>query len=239
MWTAMRSGPQRHLENLLFLIFVVFLNPRLISRALARYLVMLAHSVEGLVEYLVWMVERVQRTWHTFCEAIRFLYRLKVKGDSIANMVSEAEVKEVLAADRKAAEDAALATFSRARSELDSTYIQFCYFLLAVFWAASVWIMIAYAVLIRLMLGSDAETKVLVQWITALLLDNLGVQVVQAVTIKIWVQKLLERMQNYAKDEAGVIGWYERYIAQHLNLKFMPGMEDYAEAEYDAAGLSF
>eukprot|EP00854_Cymbomonas_tetramitiformis_P006122 gene6122-7345_t len=147
--------------------------------------------------------------------------------------------KEVLAADRKAAEDAALATFSRARSELDSTYIQFCYFLLAVFWAASVWIMIAYAVLIRLMLGSDAETKVLVQWITALLLDNLGVQVVQAVTIKIWVQKLLERMQNYAKDEAGVIGWYERYIAQHLNLKFMPGMEDYAEAEYDAAGLSF
>ncbi|KAK3287781.1 hypothetical protein CYMTET_4735 [Cymbomonas tetramitiformis] len=236
---AMRSGPQRHLENLLFLIFVVFLNPRLISRALARYLVMLAHSVEGLVEYLVWMVERVQRTWHTFCEAIRFLYRLKVKGDSIANMVSEAEVKEVLAADRKAAEDAALATFSRARSELDSTYIQFCYFLLAVFWAASVWIMIAYAVLIRLMLGSDAETKVLVQWITALLLDNLGVQVVQAVTIKIWVQKLLERMQNYAKDEAGVIGWYERYIAQHLNLKFMPGMEDYAEAEYDAAGLSF
>ncbi|KAK3259927.1 hypothetical protein CYMTET_31095 [Cymbomonas tetramitiformis] len=228
---------KRQLENFFFLVFTLFLDPRLISRALARYLALGVRSLEFLLEKLAASGRSAGRRIRYYWEVVRFLWRFHVRGEDISKMVAEAEVKELLVVGRKEAQERAASTFERARSEMDNPYIQLCYFLIGLMWAMSVWVMIAYAVLIRMMLGSDAENAVLTQWITTVIIDNLGVQVVKAITIKLWIKALFAYLQDYAKDEAGVVGWYERYIAKNLNMKYTTALDDAVESEYDTLGV--
>ncbi|KAK3254115.1 hypothetical protein CYMTET_36660 [Cymbomonas tetramitiformis] len=108
---------------------------------------------------------------------------------------------------------------------------------MVIFWVMSVWITITCATLVREMLGKEAEHDILIQWVMAMLADNLFFQVLKAVTISQGLKAIMIRIRDRSDREGSVIAWYEEYISRHLNLKFMRDREDAYDIEYDALGI--
>ncbi|KAK3284725.1 hypothetical protein CYMTET_7641 [Cymbomonas tetramitiformis] len=124
--------------------------------------------------------------------------------------------------------------FEQVRHEMDSGFTQFAVTLLISCWMMIIYILIVYATLIRELMGSSAEHKILQTWIMTLLLDNLGLQLVKSMTIKIWVQHLMQRFQESQLSEAKLGQWYEGYLTRTL-----PTTYTYLDdgVEYDNTGM--
>ncbi|KAK3263446.1 hypothetical protein CYMTET_27749 [Cymbomonas tetramitiformis] len=137
-------------------------------------------------------------------------------------------------------QDKLLSSFEQARNELDSLAVQICYFTLAICWFSIVYIMLVYATLIKTLMGDSADQKVLQAWVVALLMDNLGMQVIKSVTIKLWLKQLIAKVQSMGKGEGQLVSSFEDFINNELGTLYTANNrvdEDAADIEYDLAGV--
>ncbi|KAK3271041.1 hypothetical protein CYMTET_20590, partial [Cymbomonas tetramitiformis] len=233
-------GIKRAVENVVYLVVTVLFEARYISRAIARFLVIAVRTLEA-------ALMRAERFWRIVKDeygrvkmAVYIVWKHHVKGKSLHAILDETDVQMKLDRTRQLeAKKAGILT--RARHELDHPYLQCCYILLVLFWAMSIWIMLTFTVEIRNTQGNKAENQVLVGWVIAMLVDNLGLQVIKSVTIKIWIHLLFVWLkENRGGHESAMIAWYEKYIAIHLNMKYMDNsFDDDAMGEYDTLGMDF
>ncbi|KAK3251136.1 hypothetical protein CYMTET_39518 [Cymbomonas tetramitiformis] len=105
--------------------------------------------------------------------------------------------------------------------ESSSVTVQLAFVFMAAIWALVTWVLLTYGMLIRKMLGSEAENKIVEGWATTVLADSLVIHVTKAVIMGL-VEKVIESLVNkIGTTEKAVMRWYERYILQqHLRATF-------------------
>ncbi|KAK3233866.1 hypothetical protein CYMTET_55841 [Cymbomonas tetramitiformis] len=95
------------------------------------------------------------------------------------------------------------------------------YSYLCIFWALTVWVLLTFAMLIREMLGADEEKRVLVAWVTTILLEQFGLQGLRIAVARYAFNVLLGEFQKWLiGSRYALFIWHERYIQQALGIEF-------------------
>ncbi|KAK3284360.1 hypothetical protein CYMTET_7991 [Cymbomonas tetramitiformis] len=229
---SVTEGGRQHLgENLLFLVMTFLWDTRRLSRALARYFLMLAQLVDWTFLMLLRAARYARLRLAVLRNVLWTVFNISVLRRNPDAVLQELEIAAEIAAAIQKERDEALATFQVARHEMDSFAVQCSYLLLALLWVIVLWFQLTYAMLIREMLGSDAEKIVLRNWGFTVLADNLGVHVLKSVIIKLVVQAVTTQTRKYSKGEAGLVGWYEDYAAKYLGLTYTMASQQELVAE--------
>ncbi|KAK3240851.1 hypothetical protein CYMTET_49342 [Cymbomonas tetramitiformis] len=220
-----KATAARRLEDLLFLVLTVLWDTQRLSRALARYFLMLAWAVDWtflkLIQVVRWMRKKLAML-RTVLWTLFSIYIVRRDPDVVLQEL------EICAEAREAKEreiELAVSTFRVARREMDSFAVQCSYLMLMLMWILVLWFQLTYAMLIRETLGPGAEADVIRNWGFTVLADNLGVHVVKSVFVKVVVKILINTRQQYSKGEAGLVGWYEEYVAAYLGVSYTMASE--------------
>ncbi|KAK3262524.1 hypothetical protein CYMTET_28627, partial [Cymbomonas tetramitiformis] len=228
-WNRSRSESAvrtRQLENFTFLMMTLLLDVgRPLSRAIARYFLLLSSAVDLSFHY-------TQRAWRwlakklcNFYLVLWFLVQIHLYKRQVWHVLQELEVREQQKALKTAAALMAESTFKVAQHKMDSLAVQICYTLMALTWAVLLWYQLTYAVLIREMLGRETEAYVIQDWGLTVLIDNLFLHVFKSILVKYVVRALTTWRRNSRKDEEGLVGWYEDYVAKHLKISYCMSSE--------------
>ncbi|KAK3274711.1 hypothetical protein CYMTET_17117, partial [Cymbomonas tetramitiformis] len=131
--------------------------------------------------------------------------------------------------------------FEQARNEIDSASVQMCYALLMVLWVGITYILLVYGMLIRKLMGSSTEKKVLEAWAITLVFDNLVLQMLKSLTIKLWIKWLIQKIKTVRAGEESLMLYFEDYINAKLPAGYQMAQSGAGdmEVEYDAAGMDF
>ncbi|KAK3279213.1 hypothetical protein CYMTET_12892 [Cymbomonas tetramitiformis] len=227
------SSYVRWVEHLMFLVYAMLFDHMHLSRALARIfsglLLLLDSTFLGMRIVLSKALKRLKH----LRQSLWFIIQVKVRQRAPWIVFEEFELMLKAEEEAKKLDDDAQ-IFEQVRHEMDSGFTQFAVTLLISCWMVIIYILIVYATLIRELMGSSAEHKILQTWIMTLLLDNLGLQLVKSMTIKIWVQQLMQRFQESQLSEANLGQWYEGYLTRTL-----PTTYTYLDdgVEYDNTGM--
>lgn len=210
------SNKATRMELLAYFIFTFLLDTQRLSRAIARYFILIVQplfrSIKGLSVVRNWL----KLKWKQSKQTARFLWETMVRGRDPAVVFSDLEVAENHAVERLKIEQATLSTFQVVRTSFDSLIAQVSYVSFLGFWCFLLTYLLTYAVAIRDMLGEDAETLVLTNWVVSIIIDQFGIHVVKTFTIKCLVKRIMAKLQERAKGEVGLVQWYESYITMHL-----------------------
>ncbi|KAK3271884.1 hypothetical protein CYMTET_19791 [Cymbomonas tetramitiformis] len=203
------------LENALFLVLAFTLETNRLSRALARYFRVVAYFLDAVFNYLLkiwyWGMDRLP--W--VMTSIWLLWQVHICRRNVHIVLQELEVAARQRDLQNYQRLQALATFTRARHELQSTSTQLGYTILVLLWAMLLWFQLSYAVLIRSMLGEGAERDVITEWMITILVDNLCINVFYMIMLRSLVQWVLQMRLKVSKVERGIIGWYEGYLTEY------------------------
>eukprot|EP00854_Cymbomonas_tetramitiformis_P005304 gene5304-6448_t len=115
-------------------------------------------------------------------------------------------------------------TFEQVRFELDGLAVQVSYLLLMVVWGMITYTLLVYGVAIRSLMGSHGEKSILKAWIITLLFDNLGLQVIKSLTIKVWIKMLRKHIMLIGNGEERLAMWYEDYVSKTLPASYTSEM---------------
>ncbi|KAK3278492.1 hypothetical protein CYMTET_13573, partial [Cymbomonas tetramitiformis] len=225
-------------ENLV--LFSRSSSPERLSRACS-----LLRSVLVALDGAFLVLQRVGRMLNTtrarYYSVLWFVYQTRVLGRSADRVFADLHYALEKREERLLAERSAEAIFEQARNEIDSVFVQICYALLLVLWVGLTYILLVYGMLIRELMGSSTERKVLEAWVITLVFDNIVMQTVKSLTIKMWIEWLIQRVKAARGGEEFLMLWFENYINQKLPVAYrmaQSGAGD-IEMEYDAAGMDF
>ncbi|KAK3243515.1 hypothetical protein CYMTET_46838 [Cymbomonas tetramitiformis] len=220
-----KATATRRLEDLLFLVLTVLWDTQRLSRALARYFLMLAWAVDWtflkLIQVVRWMRKKLAML-RTVLWTLFSIYIVRRDPDVVLQEL------EMCAEAREAKEreiELAVSTFRVARREMDSFAVQCSYLMLMLMWILVLWFQLTYAMLIRETLGPGAEKDVIRNWGFTVLANNLGVHFVKSVFVKVVVKILINTRQQYSKGEAELVGWYEEYVGAYLGVSYTMASE--------------
>ncbi|KAK3239525.1 hypothetical protein CYMTET_50555 [Cymbomonas tetramitiformis] len=191
------------------------------------------------------LLQRVGRMLNTarrrFYSMLWFVYQTRALGRAEGRVFAELHQRLKEEEARLLREGRAQTIFEQARNEIDSVSVQICYALLMVLWVGITYILLVYGMLIRKLMGSSTEKKVLEAWVITLVFDNLVMQVVKSLTIKVWIQWLIKKFKAARAGEEFLMHWFEGYINSKLPAAYRTVQSDAAstEMEYDAAGIDF
>ncbi|KAK3283827.1 hypothetical protein CYMTET_8493 [Cymbomonas tetramitiformis] len=230
----MGSSKATRWELLAYFIFTFLLDTQRLSRAIARYFLLIVkplfESIKGLSVVRSWL----ELKWKQNKQTAWFLWQTQFRGRDPAVVFSDLEVAENHALERQKIELATLSTFQVVRTSFDSLIAQVSYVCFLGFWCFLLTYLLTYAVAIRDMLGEDAETLVLTNWVVSVIIDQFGIHVVKTFAIKSLVKRIMVKLQERAKGEVALVTWYETYIT--MNLQPVYTVEDDTEdngAVYD------
>ncbi|KAK3266870.1 hypothetical protein CYMTET_24540 [Cymbomonas tetramitiformis] len=228
------------LENLVFLAYSLLFDQRRLSRAIARYFRIVLQGLNSGLAVAGRALRTLRQKADDLAQAGWFLYQTRVLKRDREVVFEVLLVRIKLKEEAREAKDKLLSSFEQARNELDSLAVQICYFTLAICWFSIVYIMLVYATLIKTLMGDSADQKVLQAWVVALLMDNLGMQVIKSVTIKLWLKQLIAKVQSMGKGEGQLVSSFEDFINNELGTLYTANNrvdEDAADIEYDLAGV--
>lgn len=228
------SPSMRWVEHLVFLVYALLFDHMRLSRALARIfsglLLLLDSTFLATRKLVAWALKYVKH----MRQSLWFIVQTKVHRRSPWIVFEQFELM-LKAEEEDENLDIDAQIFEQVRHEMDSGFTQFAVTLLVSCWMVIIYILVVYATLVRELMGSSAEQKILQTWIMTLLLDNLGLQLVKSMTIKIWVQRLLQRFQESQLSEANLGLWYEGYLTRTLPTTYT--YLDDGGVDYDNAGM--
>ncbi|KAK3280414.1 hypothetical protein CYMTET_11740, partial [Cymbomonas tetramitiformis] len=208
------------LQVTLYMLLTVMLDMHRLGQALAHLVFMHMYLLRGVTPYLKRYAMKVKLMARQWIHTVWFMRETMLRHRSPESVLQELEMKVEIQeqADRDRA--SASGQFLTARQESDSLCVQFAYMLLTILWAMTVWVLLTYGMLIRDMLGSDAENNVIKGWAIALVVDNLMVHVIKSVGISLLVNFASAKMKTMGMGTKAVYRWYEGYITQYLQPTF-------------------
>ncbi|KAK3273099.1 hypothetical protein CYMTET_18642 [Cymbomonas tetramitiformis] len=236
----MRGTQNTRVELALYFVLTFLLDTQRLSRALARYFLVLASvvfkSMGGIRRTLDMLQKANQRNRHT----MHFLWETRVRGRNANWVFQEMESEAARKSELKLASLATEGAFQVESTHMDSLLLQMGYVLIFFGWGVLMMYLLTYSVAIADTMGKDEETAVLGNWVVFLIIDQFGIHVVKTLCIKVLVQKIMTKLQERAKGEAGLVTWYEMYIMTNLQTKYtLAGDElDTTGAMYDSGGAT-
>eukprot|EP00854_Cymbomonas_tetramitiformis_P011797 gene11797-13929_t len=90
------------------------------------------------------------------------------------------------------------------------------YLCIAMAWIMTTWSLLTFAMLIREMMGSDAEQDLIVTWATALALEILGKEAVKIVAIRVTVDYSTKYVERLFTGQTDAHAWFERFVMARL-----------------------
>ncbi|KAK3286035.1 hypothetical protein CYMTET_6381 [Cymbomonas tetramitiformis] len=229
------------LENLVFLFYTLFFDQIHLSRAMARYFSMVLLALDGVFNGLRIASRRVSELYVNLSVGMYFLYQTRVKKRSPNVVFMELQVTMKLRRANVLREGMHEKIFQQAQHEFDNGWVQLSFVLLFMGWVVIVIVLLVYANLIRDLMGRRAENRVLEAWIIALLIDNLGMQVLKSLTIKVWLKAMIRKLKPVGNQEVKMAAWFEEYINANLPSAYTSSLveeEEDREIEYDVAGIT-
>eukprot|EP00854_Cymbomonas_tetramitiformis_P011950 gene11950-14115_t len=237
---ALPMRTNTRVELALYFVLTFLLDTQRLSRALARYFLVLASvvfkSMGGIRRTLDMLQKANQRNRHT----MHFLWETRVRGRNANWVFQEMESEAARKSELKLASLATEGAFQVESTHMDSLLLQMGYVLIFFGWGVLMMYLLTYSVAIADTMGKDEETAVLGNWVVFLIIDQFGIHVVKTLCIKVLVQKIMTKLQERAKGEAGLVTWYEMYIMTNLQTKYtLAGDElDTTGAMYDSGGAT-
>ncbi|KAK3271912.1 hypothetical protein CYMTET_19765 [Cymbomonas tetramitiformis] len=228
-------------ENTIFIIFTIFFDQQRLSRSLSRYFIFFIRLLDALFKVFGRVVRAVYQKGMAVKQAIWFLYQTRVLRRKQEVVFEALLVAIKLEEERTQEQDKLLSQFDQARQEMDSLAQQFCYVLLVMCWGMITYVLLIYSMLIKELMGDAADKKVLQAWVITLLVDNLGMQVIKSVTIKLWLNALINKIHSMGKGEKALVRWFETSISHDLRTQYTShqGFSDADDIMYDMASASF
>ncbi|KAK3256819.1 hypothetical protein CYMTET_34070 [Cymbomonas tetramitiformis] len=215
------SSKATRVELFVYFVLTFLLDTQRLSRAMARYFLVLAmvayRSMDGVVRFWHWMKAAHGRNMHT----VRFLWATRVKGRNAHFVFQEMEAESAMMQEARLAALSAENTFEVVTAHMESLLLQCGYLALGASWVTILIYLLTYSVTIRDVLGAEAESTVLVSWVLSLLMDQFGIHVAKTFATKLLVSTIMAKLQERAKGEAGLVTWYEMYITKHLQAHYL------------------
>ncbi|KAK3273409.1 hypothetical protein CYMTET_18349 [Cymbomonas tetramitiformis] len=214
------------IRNIFFLAYMVSLSQDYVGQVLVRYFVYFSNIAEAAGVILArWLLLFRQKT-KTLRTSLYFINEVVFKKRDPAAVLETMAVMEEKELELHEAERDAAATFTVARSELDSVSVQLAYVLIIFVWAGTLWFLLALAMLIRNMLGDGSENEIIFRWMQAVAVDNLVIHSFNAIFLHITLQKIRERQIATQSSNAAVLEWYEDYVGKYLKTSYCHDLED-------------
>ncbi|KAK3258247.1 hypothetical protein CYMTET_32700 [Cymbomonas tetramitiformis] len=92
-------------------------------------------------------------------------------------------------------------------------------------------------------MGQRNEKEMVVAWCVTLVFDNLVLQVVKSLTIKLWILSFVQFLKGrVVTDHEELDLWFEEYMKTKLPTMYTSnwqGDDNERGIEYDVAGMSF
>ncbi|KAK3233534.1 hypothetical protein CYMTET_56176 [Cymbomonas tetramitiformis] len=212
------------LENLLFIMYILMMDSFILTQHLARHFT-------GILHFLDYFFMALQRTctaaygsWLQLRSAVYFFHQTRVLNRDPQKVFNEMQVKQRLTDSRQHDLAQGDETFEQVRFELDGLAVQVSYLLLMVVWGMITYTLLVYGVAIRSLMGSHGEKSILKAWIITLLFDNLGLQVIKSLTIKVWIKMLRKHIMLIGNGEERLAMWYEDYVSKTLPASYTSEM---------------
>ncbi|KAK3279658.1 hypothetical protein CYMTET_12468, partial [Cymbomonas tetramitiformis] len=97
---------------------------------------------------------------------------------------------------------------------VDAILDQMAYGLIAIFWGMTVWILLVYGMLIREIMGPEAEEELVKAWAMALVTEQFGLKALKLMMVRSAGRKFSAGLDQFmvGKDVYDVLHWYEGYI---------------------------
>eukprot|EP00854_Cymbomonas_tetramitiformis_P000392 gene392-745_t len=230
---------RRLAENVVFLFYTLWFEQALLSRSMARVFRMFVMKFDiGFLQLLRRGLGAVHHGYVTLKQSLWFCYQVRVRRRP-PEVVFE-EVQIMLRVHTEARQLDPTAPVVHQRHEMDSILVAFSVYLIMLCWAVIIYILIVYATLVRDLMGAATERTILKAWVVTLLFDNLFLQVLKSMTIKIWIKSLMEDVfEGSRATEASLGMWYEGYMKSELPTMYTL-VDDRVgddEIEYDVAGI--
>ncbi|KAK3258473.1 hypothetical protein CYMTET_32483 [Cymbomonas tetramitiformis] len=222
---AAKTGAIWLLKNIVFVVLVMLGKTEMLGRILIRYFLYFTTLAEragakvGLFFSSMYAQTKKLRT------SIWFLNEVVVKRRDPAAVLEILEVMEEKEKERTTAAVDAAATFQVARSSVDSFMQQMAYVLIALIWAATIWFLLTFSMIIRNMLGASAEITILTQWVQSVATDILCIHVVRAVFLHLLSEYVREKKIQMQSSDTALLEWYEDYVGKYLNTAYCRTLE--------------
>ncbi|KAK3268152.1 hypothetical protein CYMTET_23331 [Cymbomonas tetramitiformis] len=97
-------------------------------------------------------------------------------------------------------------------SPLETHLQKVAYFLILGSWFIIAWSLFTYAMLIRKMMGPAEENEMIVVWITTLVVEMFGAETLKLIAIKLLVEELIKRVEEFFTGVDISWLWFEEYI---------------------------
>ncbi|KAK3280722.1 hypothetical protein CYMTET_11452, partial [Cymbomonas tetramitiformis] len=238
-------GMATFVQNLVFLLYTLLFDNYRISRAIARFLRAWLFLLNGFYQLTLAAAPAARRARRQLAATAWFLYQTRVLGRSKEQVHMDLRLRLQMEEDSLASQGMGHDIFDQVWQEMDSLAVQMAYALLLLAWATIAFVLLVYVTQLRLLMGAEAEQRVLKAWVLTLIMDNLVLNVLVSTTVKLFVQELLKAFKSQIRNaEEELMLWFEGY----LNVRLAPAYQLVAtnsddntaqEAEYDAAGQDF
>ncbi|KAK3285199.1 hypothetical protein CYMTET_7191 [Cymbomonas tetramitiformis] len=97
-------------------------------------------------------------------------------------------------------------------SPMEAHLQKVAYALLVGGWFIISWSLLTYSMLIREMMGSEAEAEMLTVWATTLAVEMFGVEALKLIAIRLFVEEVMRKIQELFNGVDEVQIWYEHHI---------------------------
>ncbi|KAK3248069.1 hypothetical protein CYMTET_42451 [Cymbomonas tetramitiformis] len=182
-----------------FAVYGLLLNAQILNKALAMLLVLSINLVAN-------PARRIKDTISSINDIMlrtRTVYLRRVLGRSF---------KE--ASPGRVVNGRSLSTFVSSFVELWTSWLAYC--LVGVLWGLCTWVLLTYGMLIRRMMGEEAEAAMLETFGFGLLMEQFGVEAGRLVVLRVFVAKVVNFISTMLDHQAPMQHWYEIKVHEHL-----------------------
>ncbi|KAK3233595.1 hypothetical protein CYMTET_56119 [Cymbomonas tetramitiformis] len=94
---------------------------------------------------------------------------------------------------------------------------QLAYFIILVSWFTCAWVLFTFSMLIREMMGDEAEAELVASWATVLAVEMFGKEAIKLICIRLFVESMMNKAERlFTGQDHPANAWFEKYIMQKL-----------------------
>ncbi|KAK3262321.1 hypothetical protein CYMTET_28815 [Cymbomonas tetramitiformis] len=94
---------------------------------------------------------------------------------------------------------------------------QLAYFIILVSWFTCAWVLFTFSMLIREMMGDEAEAELVASWATVLAVEMFGKEAIKLICIRLFVESMMNKAEQlFTGQDHPAHRWFEQYILLKL-----------------------